>query len=68
MIQYGATLNCRIGTKIHAKTDPPVNPDKNIPTKPDRNPDPTKIRPGVNEPEKADPTRINNPSIEQPSK
>lgn len=43
----------------------PNNPEKNIPTKPDKNPDPTIPRPGGNEPQKNDPTRIeeNNPSV-----
>ena len=39
----------------------PVDPEKNIPTKPDKDPDPTKIAPGIHEPEKNDPTRIKNP-------
>ena len=36
----------------------PVKPEKDIPVKPDINPDPTKPKPGGNEPEKNDPTRI----------
>ncbi|MBI2269123.1 MAG: hypothetical protein HYU69_02065 [Bacteroidetes bacterium] len=51
----------------------PNNPQKRIPTKPDKNPDPTKPIPG-REPEKIDPTRIDEPSktdstyIDEPSK
>jgi hypothetical protein len=45
---------------------PPVplpRPSKeNLPAKPDENPDPTRLFPGVNEPEKNDPTR----TIEKP--
>lgn len=40
----------------------PNKPKKRIPVKPDINPDPTKIKPGVNDPEKIDPTRIDEPS------
>jgi hypothetical protein len=36
----------------------PENPEKNVPTKPDKNPDSTQSIPGVNEPGKVDPTRI----------
>ena len=36
----------------------PSKPEKDIPVKPDTNPDPTKPKPGGNEPEKNDPTRI----------
>lgn len=44
----------------------PNDPDKNIPAKPDRNPDPTKEKPGGNEPSKNDPTRITEPSKGDP--
>ena len=50
--------------KNNTPKESPVNPEKNIPMKPDKNPDTTKIIPGVNEPEKADPTRIDNPKKE----
>jgi hypothetical protein len=46
---------------------PPVHlplPNKqNLPAKPDENPDPTRLIPGVNEPEKNDPTR----KVEKPA-
>ncbi len=58
--------NMRNGDPTQPKTNPSINPDKNIPTKPDRNPDHTKILPGVNEPEKIDPTRIDPPKNFRP--
>jgi hypothetical protein len=48
--------------------DAPVKPEKEIPAKPDKNPDPTKIRPGVNEPGKTDPTRIEEPEKHDPTR
>ena len=39
--------------------------EKNIPVKPDSDNDPTRLKPGVNEPEKIDPTRIDEPSPSQ---
>ena len=50
------------------KSDPPVRPEKDIPVKPDKNPDPTKPRPGGNEPEKNDPTRIEQPGKIDPTR
>lgn len=50
------------------KNDPPVKPEKDIPVKPDKNPDPTKPRPGGNEPEKNDPTRIEQPGKIDPTR
>jgi len=50
------------------KGDAPVKPEKNIPAKPDKNPDPTKRKPGVNEPEKVDPTRIEEPEKIDPTR
>ena len=48
--------------------DPPVKPEKDLPGKPDPNPDPTRIE----EPQKTDPTRIDEPKppdpIPQPGK
>lgn len=44
----------------------PNQPDKNVPVKPDVNPDPTKIKPGINDPAKQDPTRIDEPSPPSP--
>jgi|GraSoiStandDraft_46_1057282.scaffolds.fasta_scaffold1614021_1 hypothetical protein len=46
----------------------PVNPEKDIPVKPDINPDPTKPRPGGNEPNKNDPTRIEEPARTDPTR
>ncbi|MCX6232407.1 MAG: hypothetical protein NTZ33_12795 [Bacteroidetes bacterium] len=39
---------------------------QNTPLRPDENPDATRIRPGVIEPEKNDPTRIIEPPNQQP--
>ena len=53
-----------IGSKINNNSpmkkeqNNPVNLEKDIPVKPDKNHDPTKPKPGGNEPEKNDPTRI----------
>ena len=41
-----------------SKTNAPLNPEKSIPMKPDKNDDPTKIKPGINDPKKNDPTCI----------
>jgi hypothetical protein len=46
----------------------PVKPEKDIPVKPDINPDPTKRKPGGNEPEKNDPTRITEPPKTDPTR
>jgi hypothetical protein len=46
----------------------PVKPEKDIPVKPDVNPDPTRPKPGGNEPEKNDPTRIEQPSKTDPTR
>lgn len=46
----------------------PVNPDKNVPVKPNVNPDPTKPKPGGNEPKKNDPTRIEEPGKADPTR
>jgi hypothetical protein len=40
----------------------------NVPSKPDENPDPTKPKPGGNEPEKNDPTRIEQPQKTDPTR
>ena len=48
--------------------NPPVKPDENIPAKPDQNPDPTRPRPGGNEPQKNDPTRITEPPKTDPTR
>lgn len=45
----------------------PLHPEKDIPVKPDKNPDPTKPKPGGNEPEKNDPTRIKEPRKNDPT-
>jgi len=52
--------------KANQNPNPPVQPEKDMPAKPDRNPDPTKPRPGVNEPSKIDPTRIDEPPLPKP--
>lgn len=54
--------------KRKKEDDAPVKPEKEIPAKPDPNPDPTKPRPGGNEPEKVDPTRIENPPKTDPTR
>lgn len=46
----------------------PTNPEKEIPAKPDKNPDPTKPKPGGNEPKKNDPTRITEPPKTDPTR
>jgi len=49
------------------REDPQTNPDYPFPTKPaipaepDKNPDPPSPEPGIKEPEKDDPTRIDDP-------
>ena len=48
--------------------DPPNKPQKDIPVKPDKNPDPTAPRPGGNEPGKVDPTRIDEPGKTDPTR
>jgi hypothetical protein len=48
--------------------DRPVQPEKDIPARPDTNPDPTKPKPGGNEPEKNDPTRITEPPKTDPTR
>ena len=50
------------------KDSPPVKPEKDIPVKPDKDPDPTKPKPGGNEPEKNDPTRIEEPQKTDPTR
>lgn len=47
---------------------PLPNPQKETPAKPDKNPDPTKPRPGGNEPNKVDPTRIEEPKRNDPTR
>jgi len=44
----------------------PLPNKQNIPAKPDINRDPTRLMPGVNDPEKIDPTRIDEPPATQP--
>ena len=46
----------------------PIPNKPNTPAKPDKNPDPTKPRPGGNEPEKNDPTRIDEPLKTDPTR
>ena len=54
--------------KMSGKESPPVKPEKDIPLKPDKNPDPTRPKPGGNEPEKNDPTRIEQPNKTDPTR
>lgn len=54
--------------KYSGQGDAPVKPEREIPAKPDKTPDPTKPRPGGNEPEKNDPTRIENPPKTDPTR
>lgn len=51
-----------------SKQTPPIKPEKDIPAKPDKNPDPTQPKPGGNEPEKNDPTRIEEPGKLDPTR
>jgi hypothetical protein len=48
--------------------DSPNDPEKDIPLKPDKNHDPTKQRPGGSEPNKIDPTRIEQPQKLDPTR
>ena len=50
------------------KQTKPIKPEKYIPVKPDKNPDPTTPRPGGNEPDKNDPTRIEEPEKHDPTR
>lgn len=59
--QTSDQINTAAGDPVRPNPDAPVDPEKNVPTKPDTNPDPTKIAPGYNQPEKNDPTRIKSP-------
>lgn len=46
----------------------PNRPERDIPVKPDKNPDPTQPRPGINDPNKIDPTRIEEPEKTDPTR
>lgn len=46
--------------------DPPNKPK--TPVTPDKNPDPTRRAPGRNEPERIDPTRIDEPDTTDPTR
>ena len=56
------------------KQGPPFDPEKDVPTKPDKNPDPTRTTPAIPQtepikpvdPRKNDPTRIDNPPPTKP--
>ena len=52
---------------VKDEQNPPVKPEKDIPTKPNPNPDPTRPKPGQ-EPEKVDPTRIEEPQKTDPTR
>lgn len=54
--------------KNKAKQKAPIEPQKDVPAKPDKNPDPTRPKPGGNEPEKNDPTRIEEPGKNDPTR
>ncbi len=54
--------------KNQIKQNNSVDPERNIPVKPDINPDPTQPKPGGNEPEKNDPTRIEEPGKIDPTR
>lgn len=60
--------NKNIKDQDPGKDNPPVKPEKDIPVKPDKNPDPTKPKPGGNEPNKIDPTRIEEPKKNDPTR
>lgn len=62
-IKLSGSMNNNLRQQI-----PPVKPEKNIPTRPDQNPDPTIPKPGGNEPEKNDPTRIEEPNKVDPTR
>ncbi len=57
-----------INSQNPGKDTPPVKPEKDIPVKPDKNPDPTTPKPGGNEPNKNDPTRIEQPKKNDPTR
>lgn len=59
---------CETTSGKNKQKQAPVKPEKSIPVKPDKNPDPTKRKPGVNEPEKIDPTRIEEPEKSDPTR
>jgi hypothetical protein len=51
-------------TAIFQKKGPPFQPEKNVPAKPDQDPDPTK----QDDPKKTDPTRIEEPEKNDPTR
>ena len=55
-----------MGNLFNAET--PNDPEKDIPLKPDKNPDQTRPKPGGNEPNKVDPTRIEQPQKTDPTR
>jgi hypothetical protein len=61
-------LNSAIVSVNLKRQNRPIKTDKNIPVKPDQNPDPTQPKPGGNEPEKNDPTRIEEPNKADPTR
>jgi hypothetical protein len=52
--------------KNSGKKGPPFKPDEEMPTKPDKDPDPTKHT--INDPQKTDPTRIKEPAKTDPTR
>ncbi len=61
-------MNFQTQMHITNNENVPTDPEKEIPAKPDKNPDPTKQRPGGNEPNKVDPTRIEEPKKNDPTR
>ncbi len=51
-----------------SNSNDPDKPGKDIPAKPDKDPDPTRPHPGGNEPEKNDPARIEEPTTHGPTR
>ena len=44
------------------------DPEKDMPAKPDKNPDPTTPRPGGDQPNRVDPTRVEEPKKADPTR
>ncbi len=54
--------------KKNKLSGPPLKPEKNPPGKPEKYPDPSKINPGINEPDKEDQGRIDEPVKNDPTR
>ncbi|MGZ4038672.1 MAG: hypothetical protein ACXVPQ_12650, partial [Bacteroidia bacterium] len=57
-----------INGKKSAKTGDPPDPEKNVPEQEDDENDCTRPRPGVTDPHKTDPTRIEEPGKNDPTR